>query len=362
VIDTDTLFLLLRVVVALGVVVALLWIVKRRFAKGGAGKGSGSTARRGAGSGAGVARALFARRSSAGGAALRGRHALGQKSSVAVVEFDGREFLLGVTEQGVTVLHASTPEAPKAELEDDVELEELEEVVPEQVAPEPAAAPSFAQHLTAAQLAPDLAALDLVAPAFASAGPVAQVLPPAPAPAAPTMAPAPAFVSEDDAQPLYAPRYARHGARVLDVDEELPSSLAPEPVPVRHVVTGTFVAEVELLPMPAAAAPVPPVSAPVPPTPVPPAPRAHELLPTTAMIPTVSMVPVPRPAPAQAARFIPEPVVEVRQRLRIPAEQPQRERAERADVEPDRRASPLAGSILSPDTWRQTVDALRSLR
>jgi flagellar protein FliO/FliZ len=77
----DTLFLALRVVVALGVVVALLWVVTRRLGKGGL------------------------RRRTAAALAVRGRQSLGQKASVAVVEFDGRRFLLGVSEHGVTVLH-----------------------------------------------------------------------------------------------------------------------------------------------------------------------------------------------------------------------------------------------------------------
>jgi len=83
----DTAILALRVVVSLGVVVALLWWVQRRSAKW-------STRRR-------------------AGAAIEvaGRKSIGQKASVAVVDVDGIRFVLGVTEHGVQVLH--TGEAPE---------------------------------------------------------------------------------------------------------------------------------------------------------------------------------------------------------------------------------------------------------
>lgn len=367
--DADTLFLLLRVAVALGVVVAVLWFVRRRFAKG---NGTGASAAKAAPAGR---RTLLGMRSRGSGASVRGRHALGQKSSVAVVEFDGREFLLGVSEQGVTVLHAAQPEPTPA--------------APEQVRP----APDFAAHLAAAELA------------AAQPGPEAG------------LAPAAAGFAETapPARPLAAPRYARSTAPVPDpgveVDDEQPAYLVPAPVPVRHLLTGTFVAEVELLPMPAPVAEpttyspttysptaVPPASAPVPPTPMPPMPAAPTraaLLPNTSMIPVVVTAPAPQrapavaaPAPAPVTVTVPYPQPHLHEapvpRLAEPASspapvamqwpvlKPASARAEAPVAEPAepaepagaaaRAAGPLAGSILSPDTWRRTADAFRALR
>nr|WP_277814858.1 flagellar biosynthetic protein FliO [Galbitalea soli] len=38
-----------------------------------------------------------------------GRQSIGAKAAVAVVEFEGRRFLLGVTEHGISVLDSSAP-------------------------------------------------------------------------------------------------------------------------------------------------------------------------------------------------------------------------------------------------------------
>ncbi len=76
----DDLLLALRVVVSLGVVVALLWIVQRRLSTG---------ARR-------PQKAAVVR--------LIGRQGVAGKSSVVVVEVEGERLVLGVTEQGMTVL------------------------------------------------------------------------------------------------------------------------------------------------------------------------------------------------------------------------------------------------------------------
>lgn len=82
----ETLFVALRVLLSLGAVLALLWLLQRRFARGGAATGKGKTA-----------------------AALTvvGRQNVGAKASVVVLEHDGRRFLLGVTEHGVNVLHSN---------------------------------------------------------------------------------------------------------------------------------------------------------------------------------------------------------------------------------------------------------------
>jgi flagellar protein FliO/FliZ len=73
----DALFLLLRVVLALAAVLGIIWYIKRRLG------GSGQT---------GPLLTVVTRR------------AVGQKASVAVVDFDGRRLLLGVTDSAVNVL------------------------------------------------------------------------------------------------------------------------------------------------------------------------------------------------------------------------------------------------------------------
>jgi flagellar protein FliO/FliZ len=77
----DALILGLRVVVALGAVLGLMWFLQRRLGK--------STGRRRAD------RALT----------IVSRQSLGQKASVVVVDAAGQRFLLGVTEHAVNVLH-----------------------------------------------------------------------------------------------------------------------------------------------------------------------------------------------------------------------------------------------------------------
>lgn len=77
----DALILGLRVVVALGAVLGLMWFLQRRL-------GQGAGRRR-------ADRALT----------IVGRQSLGQKASVVVVDAAGQRFLLGVTEHAVNVLH-----------------------------------------------------------------------------------------------------------------------------------------------------------------------------------------------------------------------------------------------------------------
>lgn len=79
----DTLILGLRVLVALGAVLGLMWILQRRL-----GKGSG-------------------RRRAARDVTVLGRQSVGQKASVVVVDALGQRFLLGVTDHSVNVLHAT---------------------------------------------------------------------------------------------------------------------------------------------------------------------------------------------------------------------------------------------------------------
>lgn len=76
----DDLFVLLRVIAALAVVVAAIWWLQRRVQQGRGGQ----------------AKAI----------SVVSRQGLGAKASVAVVDVDGRRFLLGVTDHAVTVLHS----------------------------------------------------------------------------------------------------------------------------------------------------------------------------------------------------------------------------------------------------------------
>src|SRR3954468_11938600 len=92
----DALILGLRVVVALGAVLGLMWLLQRRL-----GKGTG-------------------RRRADRTLTVVSRQSLGQKASVVVVDAAGQRFLLGVTEHAVNVLHTGdippeTEEAPASE-------------------------------------------------------------------------------------------------------------------------------------------------------------------------------------------------------------------------------------------------------
>lgn len=85
----DELFLALRVLVSLAAVLGIIWYAQRRISRG-----SGRT-------------------KAHKPITVVGRQAVGAKASVAVVDVDGKRFLLGVTEQGVSLLHTSdTPPAP----------------------------------------------------------------------------------------------------------------------------------------------------------------------------------------------------------------------------------------------------------
>ena len=77
----DALILGLRVFVALGAVLGLMWLLQRRL-------GSGTGRRR-------ADRALT----------VVSRQSVGQKASIVVVDTAGQRFLLGVTEHAVNVLH-----------------------------------------------------------------------------------------------------------------------------------------------------------------------------------------------------------------------------------------------------------------
>lgn len=76
----DTVVVALRVILSLAVVLGLLWVLQRRLSRG-AGACTNNVV------------------------TVVGRQGVGQKASVVVVDVDGRRFVLGVTEQSISVLH-----------------------------------------------------------------------------------------------------------------------------------------------------------------------------------------------------------------------------------------------------------------
>ncbi|OII34846.1 flagellar biosynthetic protein FliO [Curtobacterium sp. MMLR14_010] len=91
----DTLVITLRVALSLGVVLALMWVLHRRTAKGQFGRAKAR-----------------GRRSAA--IEVVGRTGIGGKASVVVVDVEGERLVLGVTEHGVSLL--TSGEAPAPEL------------------------------------------------------------------------------------------------------------------------------------------------------------------------------------------------------------------------------------------------------
>lgn len=85
----ETVYLALRVLLALAVVLGLLWMVQRRLTRGGRMPGTAKQVN------------------------VVTRQVIAPKASVVVVDVDGQRFLLGVTEQSVTVLNTS--DAPIAD-------------------------------------------------------------------------------------------------------------------------------------------------------------------------------------------------------------------------------------------------------
>ncbi|MCZ9882704.1 flagellar biosynthetic protein FliO [Arthrobacter sp. B2a2-09] len=80
----DSLILGLRVLVALGAVLGLIWVLQRRLLKG---KAKG-------------------RRRASTTLTVVSRQTVGQKASVVVVDAGDKRFLLGVTEHAINVLHS----------------------------------------------------------------------------------------------------------------------------------------------------------------------------------------------------------------------------------------------------------------
>ena len=86
----ETLIVAVRVVLSLGVVLALLWYLQRRLSRGAQAKGVRNPV------------------------TIVGRQPLGQKASVVVVEIEGTRLVLGVTEQSVSVLQEKSLAPPTA--------------------------------------------------------------------------------------------------------------------------------------------------------------------------------------------------------------------------------------------------------
>jgi flagellar protein FliO/FliZ len=84
----DSLILGLRVLLSLGAVFGLMWLAYRRLGSGGP--------------------ALKARSLN-----VVARQTVGPKASVVLVDTDGKRFMLGVTEHGISVLHTATAPEPE---------------------------------------------------------------------------------------------------------------------------------------------------------------------------------------------------------------------------------------------------------
>ena len=76
----DELFTVLRVIVSLAVVVGVIWFVQKKYVKSGG------------------------RKSRQRPVTVVARQNVGGKTSVAVIEFQGKQLLIGVTEHGISVL------------------------------------------------------------------------------------------------------------------------------------------------------------------------------------------------------------------------------------------------------------------
>ncbi|MBN9239757.1 MAG: flagellar biosynthetic protein FliO [Micrococcales bacterium 70-64] len=113
----DDVFLVLRVIVSLAAVLGVIWYIQRRVSRGSRVKQSKKAI------------------------TVVGRQGVGARASVAVIDVDGKRFILGVTEHSVNILHTSdTPEAP-AEAFSRVLTEEGGDVEIEAVTPPASSSP-----------------------------------------------------------------------------------------------------------------------------------------------------------------------------------------------------------------------------
>ena len=113
----DTLFTIVRVIISLAVVSGLLWFAQRKSRK-------------------------WTKRQSGPVVTVVGRHSLGGKAHVVVVEADGTRFVLGVTEGGVSVLKSRDADAPEAVVTPAESAAEPALSAPAQSAPAPSPAPT----------------------------------------------------------------------------------------------------------------------------------------------------------------------------------------------------------------------------
>lgn len=86
----DVFALALRVILSLGVVLGVLWLVQRQYAHRSGLRSKGVDP-----------------------LTVVSRRGIGQKSSVVIVDMDGKRFMLGVTDQAINVLHTGDAPAPE---------------------------------------------------------------------------------------------------------------------------------------------------------------------------------------------------------------------------------------------------------
>ncbi len=140
----DTLMLTLRVVLSLAAVLGVIWYAQRRISRGTRG---------------GRAKTI----------SVVGRQSVGSKASVAVVDVDGKRFLLGVTEHAVTILHTADAPLDSAEA---FSLALDEETDPGATNAHPRnAAPALVRPTSTSPLAGSLLSADTWRRAFASLKP-----------------------------------------------------------------------------------------------------------------------------------------------------------------------------------------------
>ncbi|GAB2458189.1 flagellar protein FliO/FliZ [Conyzicola lurida] len=140
----ETVVVGLRVALSLGVVLALLWFLHRRITRGAKQRGP------------------------AAAIAVLGKQAVGQKASVVVVDADGMRFVLGVTENNVTVLHsAESPEAVAPVVTPAAAFADVLTAVPSATVTnlKPTAAASTAKDLEAALVKPGALNGSILSPA-----------------------------------------------------------------------------------------------------------------------------------------------------------------------------------------------------
>ncbi|GAA4662812.1 FliO/MopB family protein [Arthrobacter cryoconiti] len=106
----DTFLLVLRVGLSLAVVVVLLLLAQKRWAKGG-------------------------RAVPGSDLEVLSRRSVGQKAHVVMVDANGQRFLLGVTEHSINVLHSAPAPVPEPVFEESLDAAKLPEQEPNEGAP-----------------------------------------------------------------------------------------------------------------------------------------------------------------------------------------------------------------------------------